>query len=350
MDIMTIEGIGKDEENVTSVTSEEKRIGTVLSHQTIEERMQETNENLYNEVDMVSTSDDGYDSKPKRTKTFKEKLSLTGGFKDKFLLHHYLLGPFKMARFPSVLWAGFLYGSSLVWFNLLNATEASVLGGAPYNFSSAMCGLAYISPTIFSVVFFFCAGSLSDFIKVKIAKRRNGLSLPEDRLWVLVVYMVLGFLSSIGWGVGAYYGAHWMVLVISMGVLGGLGVFGCTCAVTYCSDSYHEMDTEAMAVVIVIRNLMSFGCSYGLTDWVTNMGYKNAFISSGAILFFCNGTFLIMRLTGPYWRNKTKGLYWRYVEQNRKVVGHWICPMVYFSKFWFIWFNIWLKIRYLWFE
>lgn len=322
MDIMTIEGIGKDEENVTSVTSEEKRIGTVLSHQTIEERMQETNENLYNEVDMVSTSDDGYDSKPKRTKTFKEKLSLTGGFKDKFLLHHYLLGPFKMARFPSVLWAGFLYGSSLVWFNLLNATEASVLGGAPYNFSSAMCGLAYISPTIFSVVFFFCAGSLSDFIKVKIAKRRNGLSLPEDRLWVLVVYMVLGFLSSIGWGVGAYYGAHWMVLVISMGVLGGLGVFGCTCAVTYCSDSYHEMDTEAMAVVIVIRNLMSFGCSYGLTDWVTNMGYKNAFISSGAILFFCNGTFLIMRLTGPYWRNKTKGLYWRYVEQNRKVVGH----------------------------
>ncbi|ODQ61892.1 hypothetical protein WICANDRAFT_24927 [Wickerhamomyces anomalus NRRL Y-366-8] len=321
INIMTIEGIGKDEENITSVTSEEKRIGTVLSHQTMEERMQETNENLYNEVDMASSSDElNYESKPR--KTFKDKLSLTGGFKEKFLLLHYFIGPFRMARFPSVLWGGFLYGSSLVWFNLLNATEATVLGGAPYHFSSAMCGLAYISPTIFSVVFFFLSGYLSDFLKVKLAKRRNGLSLPEDRFWVLIVYMVLGFLASIGWGVGAHYGAHWMVLVVSMGVLGGLGVFGCISAVTYCSDAYHELDCEAMVVVILIRNLMSFACSYGLTDWVVNMGYKNAFISSGCILFFCNGSFLLMRYTGPFWRNKTKHIYWKYVEQNRKVVGH----------------------------
>ncbi|CCH45906.1 putative membrane protein [Wickerhamomyces ciferrii] len=222
-----------------------------------------------------------------------------------------------MIRFLSVLWAGFLYGSTLVFFNLLNATEATILGGDPYNFSPAMCGLAYLSPTLFSVFFFFIAGTLSDFLKVHIAKKRNGSSIPEDRLWVLMVYMILGFLASIGWGVGAYYGAHWMALVISMGVLGGLNVFGCTSACTYCSDTYHELDTEAMVVVIVIRNIMSFAASYGLTDWVLNMGYKNAFISSGCILFFCNSTFLIMRIPGPYWRAKTRYSYWKLVEFDR---------------------------------
>ncbi|CCH45912.1 putative membrane protein [Wickerhamomyces ciferrii] len=256
---------------------------------------------------------------PKPRKTFKDKISLTGGFKDKFLLPHYLLGPFKMARFPSVLWAGFLYGSSLVFFNLLNATESTVLSGAPYNFSAAMCGLAYISPNICCVVVFLMAGYMSDYLKVSLAKRRGGTSLPEDRLWILVVYMVLGFLACIGWGVGAHYEVHWIVLVISMGLMGGLTVFGCTAAVTYCSDCYHEMDTEAMVVVILIRNLMSFACSYGLTDWVLNMGYKNSFISAACLTLFCNATFLVIRASGPYWRNKTKAQYWKIVEHKRSV-------------------------------
>ncbi|ONH70187.1 Protein HOL1 [Cyberlindnera fabianii] len=284
-----------------SPNDDEKKLGTVLSNQTIEERLADVNEAF------ESASSGNVSYTEKSTKTWIQKMSLTSGAQKRFLLPHFLLGPFKMAMFPSVLWAGFLYGSSLVWFNLLNATEATILGGAPYNFSPSMCGLAYISPTIFSVVFYFFAGYLSDWLKIRIAKSRpDGLSYPEDRLWVLLIYCFLGFLASIGWGVGAYYEVHWMCLVVSMGVLGGLGVFGAIGGVTYCSDCYHELDTEGMVVVIMIRNLMSFACSYGLTDWVLNMGYKNAFISSACILFFCNFTFLLMRLTGPYWRNKTK--------------------------------------------
>ncbi|ONH70185.1 Protein HOL1 [Cyberlindnera fabianii] len=299
------------------VTDEENKIKAILSNQTIQERLQDNNEAY---ADVSSADDVNYGEKS--TKTFKDKLSLTSGFKDRFLLPHFLLGPFRMATFPSVLWAGFIYGSSLVWFNLLNATEATILGGAPYYFSPAMCGLAYISPAIFSLVFYYFAGYLSDWLKIRIAKSRpDGLSYPEDRLWVLIIYCVLGFLASIGWGLGAYYEVHWMCLVVSMGVLGGLGIFSVIAGTTYCSDSYHELDTEGMVVVIVIRNCMSFACSYGLTDWVTNLGYKKAFISSACILLFCNLTFLVMRYTGPYWRDKTKARYWKFVEQNRKVIS-----------------------------
>jgi hypothetical protein len=203
----------------------------------------------------------------------------------------------------------------------LNATEAVILGGPPYNFSSSMTGLAYLSPTIFSIIFQYISGSLTDYLKITLARKRGGLSYPEDRFWGLILYMILGFLACIGWGVGAYYGKHWFLLVFSMGVLGGLGVFGVTAGCNYAVDTYHELETEAMVVVIIIRNLMSFACSYGLTDWVVNMGYKHAFISAGCILFFCNGTFLIMRYTGLYWRNKTKARYWKLVEENRRVIA-----------------------------
>lgn len=318
MKITTLEGVVSNEKTGVTVTSE-KLIEPILSHQSMGERMQETNENLYNEVDIISTDEEA--PVMKSTKSWVQKMSLTSGIKKKFILPHYLWGPILMMRYPGVLWAGFLYGSSLVWFNLLNATASLIYSASPYNLSAANVGLTYASPTIFSVIFFLMCGYMTDQLKIRLAKRRNGLSYPEDRFWILIIYMVLGCLASIGWGVGAYYNQSVWLLIISMGVLGGCGIFACNIAATYVSDSYKELDTEGMVVVILIRNLLSFACSYGLTDWVTNLGYKHAFISSAFILLFCNGTFLIMRYTGPYWRNKTKKMYWKQVENNRRVVG-----------------------------
>lgn len=294
-------------------TDDDEKMNAVLSHQTVEQRLEDINEDFSSaEVQFGVAS----------TKTWAQKMSLTGGMKSKFLLPHYLLGPLKMAMFPPVLWAGFLYGSSLVWFNLLNATAGLILTGAPYNFSASQVGLAYLSPTILSCLLFFLSGYFSDWLKVNLAKRRpDGLSYPEDRLWSLCSYIVLGFLACIGWGVGAYYEKHWFLLVISMGFLGGAGIFAVISSVTYISDCYHELDTEAMVVAIVIRNLMSFACSHGLTAWVENMGYKNAFITAACLLLFTNATFVVMWLTGGYWREKLKGQYWRLVEENRRVVS-----------------------------
>ncbi|SCU89875.1 LADA_0F00254g1_1 [Lachancea dasiensis] len=258
-----------------------------------------------------------------RTKTFWEKLSLFSGKKDKFLLHHYALAPFFMARFPVVLWAGFLYGSSLVWFNVLNATAALILSESPYNFSSSTIGVAYLSPTIFTVIMFFISGFCSDWLKLRIAVwRGTGLSKPEDRLWILVCYCVLGCGSCILWGVGAYYEIHWFGLVFGMGLLGGCGIFAIAAAASYIVDTYKELDTEAMVVMILIRNCMSFGVSYGITDWVTNLGYKNCFISVAFLCFAANLTFLPMVIFGPWLRNRQKHMYWSMVDKYRRLGMH----------------------------
>ena len=59
-----------------------------------------------------------------------------------------ILKPLIFLSFPVIFYAGFSYGSSLIWFNVLNGTASLILSGAPYKFSSTMVGLAYLSPLI----------------------------------------------------------------------------------------------------------------------------------------------------------------------------------------------------------
>jgi hypothetical protein len=54
--------------------------------------------------------------------------------------------PLLLFRFPVVLWSGFAYGASLVWYNVLNATASLILTGVPYEFRASFVGLMYLAP------------------------------------------------------------------------------------------------------------------------------------------------------------------------------------------------------------
>jgi MFS family permease len=84
-----------------------------------------------------------------RKKTYAQKLNLFTVIPEKpneLLAHIYR--PLLLLRFPVIFWCGFQYGSNLMWFNVLNATAALVLTGAPYNFTPSLIGVAYIAPLI----------------------------------------------------------------------------------------------------------------------------------------------------------------------------------------------------------
>lgn len=273
-------------------------------------------------IDAQSAEDSGSDHIDARygpAKTFYQKLSLTSGVKSKFLLWEFFKTPFYMFRFPVVLWSGFLYGSSLFWYMVLNGTEALVLMAPPYNFSSSMCGLAYLSPVIFVIIIYFYAGWATDWLKIKMAKRRNGLSHAEDRLYALSVYAILGPCSLILWGVGALYQIHWFGVVFGLGLMAGLCIIGSVNAVLYVIDTYHEVSCEAMATVIFIRNTIAFAGAYGIVPWLDASGMKNTFIAAAFICLVCIGSFALMIPTGYFWRNKTKGAYWNLLNHRASV-------------------------------
>ncbi|EKG14623.1 hypothetical protein MPH_08203 [Macrophomina phaseolina MS6] len=111
-----------------------------------------------------SALESGPTTQPQPLKTYRRKLLL---FQPSALHQHprHLLTlirrPLALFSFPVVLWAGFSYGASLVWFNVLNATASLILSGT-YHFSASMVGLSYVSPLIGVVLGSAYAGYAGD--------------------------------------------------------------------------------------------------------------------------------------------------------------------------------------------
>ncbi|KNB15681.1 hypothetical protein FOXG_14124 [Fusarium oxysporum f. sp. lycopersici 4287] len=197
---------------------------------------------------------------------------------------------------PVVCFAGFSYGSYLIWFNVTNATASIILSGSGYNFKPSMVGLSYLSCCSGTVVGSLVSGRMSDWLTIKLARRNNGVMEAEHRLWPLMICVVLVPTSLILWGVGAQQGVHWFFLILAMGALAAACAIGLTISINYLIDCYHGLAGNAIVSIILIRNTMSFAISYGITPWVTNMGYQNCFISAALIgLVTCSAFFVMIK-------------------------------------------------------
>lgn len=234
-----------------------------------------------------------------------------------------VLRPLIFLTFPVIAYAGFCYGSSLVWFNVLNGTTSLILGSQPYSFKPSMVGVSYVSPLIGVFVGAAYTGKFGDWFIVRMARSKKGILEPEFRLWLFAASLLLIPLGLILWGVGAAHHVHWFGLVFAMGVIAATNTIGLQISVSYAIESYPDLAGEAIITVIIIRNTMSFAINYGITPWVENMGYQNAFI-----LAACAGvaqvlTFLIFVKWGKRWRRASADRYLRYVEQLREAgVAH----------------------------
>ena len=68
-------------------------------------------------------------------KTYAAKLKLV--HRPKTLKHFWfgVLRPLRLLRFPIIFYCGFMYGGSLIFYTILNATSSIILSGAPYHFA-----------------------------------------------------------------------------------------------------------------------------------------------------------------------------------------------------------------------
>lgn len=83
----------------------------------------------------------------KSNKSYLQKLApfRREDLRHKNMMKGLVLRPLIFFSFPVIFTAGFMYGSILCYFNILNGTTSLILSAAPYNFPSSKVGLTYVA-------------------------------------------------------------------------------------------------------------------------------------------------------------------------------------------------------------
>ncbi|QIX00143.1 hypothetical protein AMS68_005660 [Peltaster fructicola] len=252
---------------------------------------------------------------PSKRKTYLQKLWIKDKPREQRMLYRSLLS-LRLVSWPVVFYAGFSYGSYLIYFNILNATASVLLSAPPYNFHPSVVGLAYIACLIGVLAGSIFTGLFGDWATLKLVRRNGGSFEPEMRLWLFSVTTIMLPASMILWGVGAAHQIHWFGLMVAMCTTAFTNGCGVTLSVNYVIDSYRDISGDAMTSVILIRNTMSFAIGYGITPWLDNLGTQNCFISVAFIGLAVCSIFLLVIWKGKALRELYRVKYWNLVRKH----------------------------------
>lgn len=225
--------------------------------------------------------------------------------------------PFFLLSLPAVVWGGLIYGAQMMWLSLLATTQAEIYATPPYNFSTPQTGLTNVGALVGSMLGMLYGGMFVDWLTITLARRNKGIMEPEFRLWAMVVPAILNAAGLLAYGLSSAYHVHWAVsVVIGQGSLGfAMGSSGTIC-LTYAIDSYPQLASEALVLMLFIRNCIGCGFTFAIQPWLDRDGLKLTTWLMFMLSLVINGSFLLMIVFGKPLRRWTKERYYRYSDPN----------------------------------
>ncbi|CAI5760225.1 unnamed protein product [Candida verbasci] len=224
--------------------------------------------------------------------------------------------PAFLITFPAVVWSGIVYGSQMMWLSLVANTQDMIFSAPPYNFTPQYVGFTTLGQFFGNIFGMLYGGLFVDWLAVKLAKKNNGIMEPEHRLHSMWVPFIVNAVGVITYGLGSYYGAHWAIpTVMGQGFIGfAMSSLGAIC-LTYAVECYHNLASEALVLILVIRNAIGTIFSFTFQPWLAAQGLRDLSYTLFALSLVCNGGFLIFlkwgkdlrRWTGPRYEKYSAG-------------------------------------------
>lgn len=207
--------------------------------------------------------------------------------------------PFLLVSYPAVVWGGILLGFQIAWLSLLLTTQSLIFADEPYNFSASSVGLTNLGAAGGNVFGMLYGGKFVDWLTLKLARRNNGVLEPEMRLWAMIVPTILNGAGLLAYGLGSNSGVHWAIpTVIGQGFIGFSMAATGAIAMTYTVDCYEKLASEALVLMLFIRNLLGMVFTLAFQPWLDSCGLTLTTWLLFVISLVVNGTFIIFIVYG----------------------------------------------------
>lgn len=218
--------------------------------------------------------------------------------------------PFFLLGLPSVVWAGVSYGAQMMWTSYMSTTQAEVFGLPPYNFESGKIGLTNLAPLIGNICGMIYGGKFVDWISIWLAKRNNGVMEAEFRLYAMAGPTIINAAGILAYSLGSDNGAPWPIgVVLGYGFMGFAMTSTGAITMTYSIDCYPKLGSEAMVLILFIRNMIGMVFTFAFQYWLDRCGFKLLGWLLFMISIIINGSFLFMIVFGKKLREKTFNYY-----------------------------------------
>lgn len=176
-------------------------------------------------------------------KTYWQSLSFsttTAGPWKTFARHSYQ--PFFILfTVPGVAYCSCVYAVLLAWSTVMVAALSTYMLDPPYNFSATDIGLMNLAPFIGNTLGCLICGPVSDWMILRLARRKNGIYEPEMRLWVFIPFIPFQVAGAFWFGYALQGGQSWVAVAMAFGICNFGSAPLQSLALTYITDAYNEV-------------------------------------------------------------------------------------------------------------
>ncbi|KAF1808142.1 MFS general substrate transporter [Eremomyces bilateralis CBS 781.70] len=186
---------------------------------------------------------------------------------------------------PNILWI-ILLNSASIGTNIANQMAGGVvLLLPPYSFPQSSLGFVTISLFVGSIFSFAICGIGGDWLAGRLTKRNNGLREPEHQLINLVLPIIATIVGNVWFGdIGEHPEKyHWIWFFVSNAILGFGFISINSVASVYAIECYPNMAGSLLVVVSALRNIISFGISFGVYGFIDLQGFIGTFGILGGV-------------------------------------------------------------------
>ncbi|GAA6053131.1 hypothetical protein JCM3770_002868 [Rhodotorula araucariae] len=185
--------------------------------------------------------------------------------------------PLLLTQFPLALWPSFMFAMAAICPLFISIIQAILYGAPPYNFSMVAVGATNWTTVVGNLLGALLAGWMSDFYVAWRTKRNGNVREPEFRLPVLVPFALALVLGLASLGISADKHDPWAVSVIVSLGLAAIGTTGvATVALSFGVDCYPRYAGQLLTLATIVKNVLAFGLSYGIVDWVLAWGWARS--------------------------------------------------------------------------